>query len=410
MENIKLIDLIDLEALQRIQDGFSKYTGMAALTTDVRGVPLTKGSGFTRFCYELTRKSEIACKNCERCDSEGAIRTLQRGKATAYVCHAGLMDFAAPILVEGEMIGSFIGGQVRVESTDENYIINKAKEYGIDPEEYLKASRETSLLASKDVEKAAEFIEEIASALSLMAYKSYLELNESNRMGRIAKSQADYVMNMSMNLENIMNRWIYSIDNNISKTINEDIHDLLTAIQNEGFEVKNNIKETLNFIKMSANEVEISESVYTLEQLMTMASDSVNDIVSMKITSADRSKLFGDVVVIAQMVNRIVKKISDEKTLGTVEVEFSTKLNHYATYLNILIREKKIQYTDEYIDKVKKMFQNKNPENLNVRDEMSLWLSLEGMMLDSMSGTIDVNKEGEDLITRICIPQIGLQE
>ncbi|MGN0437483.1 MAG: PocR ligand-binding domain-containing protein, partial [Lachnospiraceae bacterium] len=76
MEQIKLTDLISTETLQQIQNGFSEFTGMAALTTDIEGVPVTEGSGFTRFCMELTRKSQVGCRNCENCDKAKAIQTV----------------------------------------------------------------------------------------------------------------------------------------------------------------------------------------------------------------------------------------------------------------------------------------------------------------------------------------------
>ena len=52
MAELLLTDLIDIDLLQKIQDEFSKYTRMAALTTDADGNPLTKGSEFTDFCMK----------------------------------------------------------------------------------------------------------------------------------------------------------------------------------------------------------------------------------------------------------------------------------------------------------------------------------------------------------------------
>lgn len=49
MKDLKLIDLISPSILQQFQDGFSKFTGLAALTTDENGTPVTVGSGFTDF-------------------------------------------------------------------------------------------------------------------------------------------------------------------------------------------------------------------------------------------------------------------------------------------------------------------------------------------------------------------------
>ena len=72
MADIKLTDLINVKTLQEVQDGFARLTGMAALTTDADGNPVTVGSNFTDFCMELTRKSREGCKRCEKCDKEGA--------------------------------------------------------------------------------------------------------------------------------------------------------------------------------------------------------------------------------------------------------------------------------------------------------------------------------------------------
>ena len=40
-DGIKLLDLIDASMLQKIQDEFSSFSGMAALTTDQFGTPLS---------------------------------------------------------------------------------------------------------------------------------------------------------------------------------------------------------------------------------------------------------------------------------------------------------------------------------------------------------------------------------
>ena len=49
-EGLYLTDLIDVETLQSIQDAFSNLVGIAAMTTDASGKPVTKGSNFSEFC------------------------------------------------------------------------------------------------------------------------------------------------------------------------------------------------------------------------------------------------------------------------------------------------------------------------------------------------------------------------
>ncbi|MGN1480538.1 PocR ligand-binding domain-containing protein [Porcipelethomonas sp.] len=179
LDNLKLTDLIDVKTLQDIQDGFSNTTGMAALTTDADGTAVTKGSNFTDFCMELTRKSNTGCKRCEQCDKQGGENTMYTGKSSTYYCHAGLVDFAAPIMVNGKFIGSFIGGQVLTERPDEEKIRKYAAEIGVNPDEYVRAVRKVKVLPKHQIDMAADFLCTIANVLSKIAYSNYVA-NQNN--------------------------------------------------------------------------------------------------------------------------------------------------------------------------------------------------------------------------------------
>ena len=186
MLNIKLTDLIDTDVLQEIQDGFADITGMAALTTDSDGTPVTKGSNFTDFCMKYTRTSNIGCRRCEKCDRDGGDRTRSTGRSAAYSCHAGLMDFAAPIMVDGEFIGSFIGGQVLTEKPDESKFRRIAADIGVNPDEYIAALRKVKIVPREKVEASARFLYIIAKNISDMAYTNY-KMNRQNAVGTMAE-------------------------------------------------------------------------------------------------------------------------------------------------------------------------------------------------------------------------------
>ncbi len=174
MADVRLTDLIDVGTLQEIQDGFARLTGMAALTTDENGNAVTQGSNFTDFCMNYTRQSPIGCSRCEECDRSGGEQTMRTGRASAYYCHAGLVDFAAPIMLNGTFIGSFIGGQVLTEQPDEKKFRVIAKEIGVNPDEYIKALRKIKIIDKAKVDAAADFLCTIAKVLSQTAYNNYL--------------------------------------------------------------------------------------------------------------------------------------------------------------------------------------------------------------------------------------------
>ena len=146
-----------MEMLQRIQDAFSDMTGIASVTTDADGVAVTKGSHFSDFCMKYTRSSPLGCQRCELCDKNGAELALKKGASSTYFCHAGLVDFAAPIIADGRMVGCFIGGQVLTEPPDISKIMQVADELGVDPASYIQAVMKVNIVEKARLTKQQAF-------------------------------------------------------------------------------------------------------------------------------------------------------------------------------------------------------------------------------------------------------------
>lgn len=187
VDNITLTDLIDARTLQNIQDAFSGATGMAALTVDLNG-PVTELSNPTEFCMDLTRKSKIGAERCNQCDLKGGEEAGKTGRPSVYYCHGGLMDFAAPILIENRQIGSLIGGQVLPVPYEEEKIRNIAKEIEVDEEKYLKAISKIKIIPKKNIEASANLLYVIANSLSQMGYEKYKTLQLSNELAEASEN------------------------------------------------------------------------------------------------------------------------------------------------------------------------------------------------------------------------------
>ncbi|MCI8338896.1 MAG: EAL domain-containing protein [Lachnospiraceae bacterium] len=196
-KQLSLTDLISVETLQKIQDAFSDMSGMAALTTDRDGVPVTQGSNFTEFCMKHTRNSVLGAKRCSECDRIGAEVALDKGNSCAYECHAGLVDFSAPIMANGEMLGCFIGGQVLPERPDREKVRRIAQELGIDPQQYEEAAWKVNVVDKERIDKAARSLYTIANVLSDMAYHKYM-MDVGNDMLREKNMELDFLANYDM--------------------------------------------------------------------------------------------------------------------------------------------------------------------------------------------------------------------
>lgn len=110
---LKITDIIDVEVLQRIQDSFSDATGLAAVTVDYKGNPITEYSNFSEFC-NCVRKDSNNRDCCYQSDAHGGIESARSGKPAIYICHGGLVDVAVPIMVKGNYLGAMMAGQVKI--------------------------------------------------------------------------------------------------------------------------------------------------------------------------------------------------------------------------------------------------------------------------------------------------------
>lgn len=108
---VDLRSLIDLRELQRIQDEFAADTGLAMITVDAVGQPVTEASRFTRLCRFLRRDPAIRAM-CHNCDAHGGLQSAIEGRPVVYRCHAGLVDFAVSIMWGTQYLGAVLAGQV----------------------------------------------------------------------------------------------------------------------------------------------------------------------------------------------------------------------------------------------------------------------------------------------------------
>lgn len=113
-EAMKLGKYIDIDVLQRILENLAKATGIAFVTVDIKGNPVADYVGFTKFCHCI-RNMDAYKEICYQCDAHGGLQATIKGEPYIYKCHAGLVDFAVPIMVSGNYLGAILAGQVKVE-------------------------------------------------------------------------------------------------------------------------------------------------------------------------------------------------------------------------------------------------------------------------------------------------------
>jgi ligand-binding sensor protein len=172
LASIRLQDVIDIEFLQRFQDDFASGVGLASVTVDPDGNPVTKPSRYIRRCKDFTQSTVEGKQRCAESHRKGGLIAAQTGKPAIYECHSGLVDFAAPIMIDGRIVGTILGGQIVTEPIPESKTRNYAKEIGVlNVEEYVASSRETRVLTKEAIASAANVLFIVANSMAQSAYQ-----------------------------------------------------------------------------------------------------------------------------------------------------------------------------------------------------------------------------------------------
>ena len=167
---LRFEDLFDLQEIQHIQDAFAEATGVSALMTDVKGLPITQPSHFSRLC-SLIRGCPKGRARCMHSDTE--IGTYNpSGPVVGNCLSGGLMDGGTSISVGERMIAKWLIGQVVEHDFDEERFCLFAREIGLDETEALQALAEVPRMSLAHFGKICGALHLIGTQLSKLALKT----------------------------------------------------------------------------------------------------------------------------------------------------------------------------------------------------------------------------------------------
>jgi len=167
----RLVDLVDLEILQSLQDGFAELTRTAASIRDNQGRLVTRPSRSNRFCELLggPLHENVACDLSNYAAAAAAAKGAD--VPIRYVCHAGLTQFAATIRLDGQLLGTIVLGDLPEKPLTRSRVADLAREHGVDEKALWEAARELRPCCDEDMRAAISFLQLLANTLTRLCYQ-----------------------------------------------------------------------------------------------------------------------------------------------------------------------------------------------------------------------------------------------
>lgn len=416
-ENITIRDIFDVATLQRIQDSYAKITRLGMGFCDPNGVPITEHCFAHEFCSKYTKGSEIGNKYCTACDSKAARKAAEIKAKYIYNCYNGLVDFVAPIMIGDQLIGSLHGGQVLLEKMNDEDVYKKALDLGIDPDEYVRASHDIPVMSKQEIENQCEFIYQIASFMSSMAYSKYSTKIETFEIEREANMKSDFLANMSHEIRTPMNAVIGMAEMALRENLPSEAREYINQIKTAGNSLLTIINDILDFSKIDSGKMDINLVQYTPVSVV----NDVANIIETRIGNKNLelivdyatdipNEVMGDSIRIKQIVMNLVNNAVKFTNEGKVTVKVSCdRTSEREILLKVSVEDTGIGIKPEDLGKLFQSFsQVDSKRNRNI-EGTGLGLAISKRLVELMNGQIHVESEyGKGSRFSFEVPQLML--
>jgi len=408
-----------MNILQRLQDSFSASFNISAGISDENGVAVTEHVSNCPFCSELTKKSEEGLKRCQMCDQRGAKLAMEHRKPEIYTCHAGLTDFATPMMLEGRFLGCFMGGQVLTEPLSEEKVRAYAAELGIPPEEYVEASRKIPVIARERIENIANFLYNIVDMFSRVEYQQHVTMQTSDELEKETHMKSDFLANMSHEIRTPMNAVIGMAEMALREELPPVAREYIKQIMASGNTLLAIINDILDFSKIESGKLDINMAEYEplsiikdiSSVIMTRIGDKNLEFL-VNVEPDIPKQLMGDSVRIRQIIINLANNAVKFTKEGCVSLAIGwEKTSDREIMLKVSVRDTGIGIKKGDLDKIFQSFQQVDSKRNRNIEGTGLGLAISKQLVALMNGKIGVESEyGEGSCFHFEIPQFVINE
>lgn len=202
---LEMADIIDANVLQNFLDNFAIGFNCAAVSVGRNGEEFTRPSHYRPFCSNYIHASQIGDRRCAECHNEFGRKAIARNGPYVGACHAGLIDFSAPVIIMGEHIGTVLGGQILNSPPNEAAIRKVANEINTDASGLWNAAQNIDIVPENTIAAAAEVLYIVVNALAQSGFNKIETDMLSSNLARNFIQISETINSLAMDSQDIVN-------------------------------------------------------------------------------------------------------------------------------------------------------------------------------------------------------------
>nr|WP_320026279.1 PocR ligand-binding domain-containing protein [uncultured Acetobacterium sp.] len=266
----RISDLVDIKTLQEILDAFTTTTGLMANIVDVEGVSIFPRKGIKKCCKfcRIIYSLEGGKNRCQAAYKRAGKQAALFGEPYIFRCPSGLIEWAAPIVLNGEHVGTIICGQVLMWEPEEFFWIELRKMNQAitdDFEELFEAVGELAIVTGNQVQASAYLLYVVANYIMKTGWENFEQSREFARQRTLYHAE----------IENRKSREEQLDKTEILSLIDED--EIIVQLQQNRKKAKAYLEGLISGLRYEAHQ-NVSQMRAKMTELLVILSRVVNQM------------------------------------------------------------------------------------------------------------------------------------
>jgi ligand-binding sensor protein/AraC-like DNA-binding protein len=209
----RISDLVDIKTLQEILDAFTTTTGLMANIVDVEGVSIFPRKGIKKCCKfcRIIYNLDGGKNRCQAAYKRAGKQAALFGEPYIFRCPSGLIEWAAPIILNDEHVGTIICGQVLMWEPEEFFWIELRKmnqPLTDDFEELFEAVGELAIVTGNQVQASAYLLYVVANYIMKAGWENYEQSREFAMQRTLYHAEIENRKNLEKNHETVLSGFL----------------------------------------------------------------------------------------------------------------------------------------------------------------------------------------------------------
>lgn len=183
-----ITDIIDIEYLQTVQDSLGQIVGITTTLHAPNGAALSKPTNLQAFC-KMMQASPEGYQMCINTHQSLIDANKKTGELSIITCpNTGLKGAGIPIFFEGQYLGSWIIGQIRMEDVDASLIERTAKKAGVSEEDAKENIAKLPILSPQEFENILNFLVTTTQTITDIAAVNTMLNRQNHKLAKLANN------------------------------------------------------------------------------------------------------------------------------------------------------------------------------------------------------------------------------